>query len=223
MFKILLAESDPELRRSISRALVKSGYGVTTADSGEAALDLTEREYFDAVIAEVMLPQLDGFALVRSLRAAGISIPVMLISENGGYEYLHRSFVSGADEYMSKPLNMGELTLRIGAMLRRTQMVSDRVRTIGSTTIDYDSMTVSCGGRSMILPLKEFLLLYKLCASPGRIVTRQQIMDDIWGYDSCADTHTVDVHISRLRSRLRDNRDLRICTVRGIGYKLEKT
>lgn len=167
MFKILLAESDPELRRSISRALVKSGYGVTTADSGEAALDLTEREYFDAVIAEVMLPQLDGFALVRSLRAAGISIPVMLISENGGYEYLHRSFVSGADEYMSKPLNMGELTLRIGAMLRRTQMVSDRVRTIGSTTIDYDSMTVSCGGRSMMLPLKEFLLLYKLCASPG--------------------------------------------------------
>ncbi len=223
MFKILLAESDPELRRSISRALVKSGYGVTAADSGEAALDLTEREYFDAVIAEVMLPQLDGFALVRSLRAAGISIPVMLISENGGYEYLHRSFVSGADEYMSKPLNMGELTLRIGAMLRRTQMVSDRVRTIGSTTIDYDSMTVSCGGRSMMLPLKEFLLLYKLCASPGRIVTRQQIMDDIWGYDSCADTHTVDVHISRLRSRLRDNRDLRICTVRGIGYKLEKT
>lgn len=223
MFKILLAESDPELRRSISRALVKSGYGVTAADSGEAALDLTEREYFDAVIAEVMLPQLDGFALVRSLREAGISIPVMLISENGGYEYLHRSFVSGADEYMSKPLNMGELTLRIGAMLRRTQMVSDRVRTIGSTTIDYDSMTVSCGGRSMMLPLKEFLLLYKLCASPGRIVTRQQIMDDIWGYDSCADTHTVDVHISRLRSRLRDNRDLRICTVRGIGYKLEKT
>lgn len=223
MFKILLAESDPELRRSISRALVKSGYGVTAADSGEAALDLTEREYFDAVIAEVMLPQLDGFALVRSLRAAGIGIPVMLISENGGFEYLHQSFVSGADEYMSKPLNMCELTLRIGAMLRRTQMVSDRVRTIGSTTIDYDSMTVSCGGRSMMLPLKEFLLLYKLCASPGRIVTRQQIMDDIWGYDSCADTHTVDVHISRLRSRLRDNRDLRICTVRGIGYKLEKT
>ncbi len=223
MFKILLAENDPELRRTISRALVKGGYGVTAADSGEAALDLTEREYFDAVIAEVMLPQLDGFALVRSLRAAGISIPVMLISENGGYEYLHRSFVSGADEYMSKPLNMGELTLRIGALLRRTQMVSDRIRTIGSTTIDYDSMTVSCGGRSMMLPLKEFLLLYKLCASPGRIVTRQQIMDDIWGYDSCADTHTVDVHISRLRSRLRDNRDLRICTVRGIGYKLEKT
>ncbi len=223
MFKILLAESDPELSRSISRALVKGGYDVKAAACGEAALDQTEREYFDALIAEVMLPRLDGFALVRSLRAAGISIPVMLISENGGYEYLHRSFVSGADEYMSKPLNMGELTLRIGALLRRTQMVSDRVRTIGSTTVDYDSMTVSCGGRSMMLPLKEFLLLYKLCASPGRIVTRQQIMDDIWGYDSCADMHTVDVHISRLRAHLRDNDDIRICTVRGIGYKLEKT
>ncbi len=223
MFKILLAENDPELRRSISRALVKCGYGVTASGSGEAALDLTEREYFDAVIAEVMLPQLDGFALTRSLRAAGINIPVMLISENGGYEYLHRSFLSGADEYMSKPLNLGELTLRVAALLRRTQLLSDRVRTVGSTTVDYDAMTVSYGGRSIMLPLKEFLLLYKLCSSPGRIVTRQQIMDDIWGYESCADTHTVDVHISRLRSRLRDNRDIRISTVRGIGYRLEKT
>ena len=171
MFKILLAESDPELKRTISRALVKGGYDVRTADSGEAALDLTEREYFDAVIAEIMLPRLDGFALVRSLRAAGLSIPVMLISENGGYEYLHRSFVSGADEYMSKPLNMGEMTLRIGALLRRTQLISDRTRTVGSTAIDYDAMTVSYDGKSIMLPLKEFLLLYKLCASPGRIVT----------------------------------------------------
>ncbi len=223
MFKILLAESDPELRRTVSRVLVKSGYDVKSAAAGDSALDLTEREYFDAVIAEVMLPGLDGFALTRSLRAAGMSIPVMLISENGGYEYLHRSFVSGADEYMAKPLNLGELTLRIGALLRRTQMVSDRTRTIGSTTVDYDSMTVSCKGKSVMLPLKEFLLLYKLCASPGRIVTRQQIMDDIWGYDSCADTHTVDVHISRLRAHLHDNGDIRIRTVRGIGYKLEKT
>ncbi len=223
MFKILLAENDPELRRTISRALVKGGYGVTAADSGEAALDHTEREYFDAVISEIMLPRLDGFALVRSLRAAGISIPVILISEDGGYECLHQSFLSGADEYMPKPLNMSEMTLRLAALLRRTQMLSDRVRTVGSTTVDYDAMTVSYNGKSIMLPLKEFLLLYKLCASPGRIVTRQQIMDDIWGYDSSADTHTVDVHISRLRSRLRDNRDIRISTVRGIGYKLEKT
>jgi two-component system, OmpR family, response regulator len=222
MFRILVAESDQELKRTISRALVKSGYDVKTADAGDSALDMTGREYFDAVIAEVMLPGIDGFTLVRSLRAAGMSIPVILISENGGYEYLHQSFVSGADEYLSKPLNMNELCLRVGALLRRTQMISERARTIGSTVVDYDAMTVSYNGKSIMLPLKEFLLLYKLCASPGRIITRQQIMDDIWGYENGADMHTVDVHISRLRSRLRDNGDIRISTVRGIGYKLEK-
>lgn len=222
MFRILVAENDPELSRTISRALVKSGYDVKTADAGDSALDMTGREYFDAVIAEVMLPGIDGFTLVRSLRAAGMSLPVILISENGGYEYLHQSFVSGADEYLSKPLNMNELNLRVGALLRRTQMISERARTIGSTVVDYDAMTVSYNGKSIMLPLKEFLLLYKLCASPGRIITRQQIMDDIWGYENGADTHTVDVHISRLRSRLRDNGDIRISTVRGIGYKLEK-
>ncbi len=183
---------------------------------------MTGKEYFDAVIAEVMLPRLDGFTLVRSLRAAGMSLPVILISENGGYEYLHQSFVSGADEYLSRPLNMNELSLRVGALLRRTQMISERARTIGSTVVDYDAMSVNYNGKSIMLPLKEFLLLYKLCASPGRIITRQQIMDDIWGYENGADTHTVDVHISRLRARLKDNHDIRISTVRGIGYKLEK-
>lgn len=222
MFKILVAESDPELSRTISRALVKNGYDVKTAAAGDIALDMTGKEYFDAVIAEVMLPRLDGFTLVRSLRAAGMSLPVILISENGGYEYLHQSFVSGADEYLARPLNMNELSLRVGALLRRTQMISERARTIGSTVVDYDAMSVNYNGKSIMLPLKEFLLLYKLCASPGRIITRQQIMDDIWGYENGADTHTVDVHISRLRARLKDNHDIRISTVRGIGYKLEK-
>ena len=222
MFKILVAESDTDILRTISRALVKNGYEVKTAVSGEAALELTEKEYFDAIIAEVMLPIMDGYTLVRLLRSGGISIPVMLISENGGYEYLHQGFVSGADDYMIKPINMSELVLRVGALLRRTQMISERSRSIGSTTVDYDAMTVSYNGKSIMLPLKEFQLLYKLCASPGRIITRQQIMDDIWGYENGTDTHTVDVHISRLRSRLSDNEDIRISTVRGIGYKLEK-
>lgn len=222
MFKILVAESDPELSRAVSRALVKSGYDTVCAADGQQALELTGRERFDVIIADVYLPNIDGYGLVRGLRAAGIMIPVMLISENGGYEYLHQSFVSGADDYMVKPLNLAELSLRASALLRRGQMLSQRVRTIGSTVIDYDAMTVSYGGKSVMLPLKEFLLLYKLCASPGRIISRQQIMDDIWGYENGADTHTVDVHISRLRSRLSDNRDIRISTVRGIGYKLEK-
>ena len=222
MFKILVAENDTDTMRLLSRALVKNGYDVKTAAGGEAALELTEREYFDAIICEVMLPRLDGFTLVRLLRSGGISIPIMLISENGGYEYLRQCFVSGADDYMIKPVNTSELILRLGALLRRTQMISERVRTVGSTTVDYDAMAVSYGGKSIMLPLKEFQLLFKLCAAPGRIITRQQIMDDIWGYENGTDTHTVDVHISRLRARLSDNHDIRISTVRGIGYKLEK-
>lgn len=223
MFKILVAESDPVLLRTISRELVKSGYSIKTAESGEDAFELTAHEYFDAIIADAMLPVVDGYTFVRSLRAGGLNIPIMLISENGGYEFMHQGFISGADDYMAKPVNTSEMLLRLNAMLRRTQMISERTRIIGSTIVDFNAMTVSYNGKTVMLPLKEFLLLYKLCASPGRVITRQQIMDDIWGYESGADMHTVDVHMSRLRSRLRDNRDIHIRTVRGIGYKLEKT
>lgn len=223
MFKILVAESDPGLLKTISRELVKSGYSIKTAESGEGALELTAHEYFDAIIADVMLPVVDGCTLVRSLRAGGMRIPIMLISEDGGYEFLHQGFISGADDYMAVPVNTSEMLLRLNAMLRRTQMISERTRIIGSTIVDFNAMTVSYGGKTVMLPLKEFLLLYKLCASPGRVITRQQIMDDIWGYESGADMHTVDVHISRLRSRLKDNCDIHIRTVRGIGYKMEKT
>ncbi len=222
MFRILAAESDPGLARALSRCLVQNGYDTVCACDGQQALELTGKERFDVIIAELYLPVIDGCGLVRALRAAGISTPVILISENGGYELLHQSFISGADDYMVKPLNLGELALRVSALLRRAQMLSRRVLAVGSTTIDYDAMSVSYAGKSVMLPLKEFLLLYKLCAAPGRIITRQQIMDDIWGYENGADTHTVDVHISRLRARLRDNRDIRISTVRGIGYRLEK-
>lgn len=222
MFRILVAEGNAELARIISRELVKNGYDVKLAPSGEDALELTVREYFDAIIIDASLPVVDGYTIVRSLRASGTSIPIMLISENGSYEFLHQGFISGADDYMVKPINIGELVLRIKALLRRMQMVNERTHIIGSTIVDYNAMTVCYDGKSVMLPLKEFMLLYKLCASPGRIITRQQIMDDIWGYESGADMHTVDVHISRLRSHLKDNADIRIKTVRGIGYKLER-
>ena len=222
MFRILVAESDPTLARSITRELVKNGYDAMLAVSSEDALELTVCEYFDAIIADTTLKTMDGYTLVRSLRASGVSMPIMLISDNSGYDFLHLGFISGADDFMVKPLNTSEMILRTKAMLRRMQMVRERTISVGATLIDYSAMTVCYGGKSVVLPLKEFLLLYKLCASPGRIITRQQIMDDIWGYESGADMHTVDVHISRLRSHLNDNTDIRIKTVRGIGYKLER-
>ncbi len=132
-------------------------------------------------------------------------------------------FLSGTDDYMVKPVNVNEMVLRVGALLRRAQMINERRQTIGGTVMECDSLTVTCNGESMVLPQKEFMLLYKMASFPGRIFTRQQLMDDIWGYDSDSDTHTVDVHIGRLRDRFRDNPDFKIVTMRGVGYKVVKT
>lgn len=222
MFKILIAESDYTLSRSLTRTFLRGGYEVETAFDGSRALDIACCEYFDLIVCDAALSALDGFALTGRLRTAGIIMPIILLSDVGGKEMLRQAFVSGADEFLTKPVDTEELLLRTSALLRRAQMVSDRQRMIGSTLIDYDTMTVSYKGKSVMLPLKEFFLLYKLCSFPGRVVSRQHILDDIWGYESTADSHTVDVHICRLRSRLGDNDDIKIETVRGIGYKLAK-
>jgi DNA-binding response OmpR family regulator len=131
-------------------------------------------------------------------------------------------FMSGTDDYMVKPINVNEMILRVGALLRRAQLISERRLTIGETIMECDSLTVTADGERMILPQKEFMLLFKMASYPGKIFTRQQLMDDIWGYDSGTDTHTVDVHIGRLRDRFRDNRDFKIVTMRGVGYKVVK-
>ena len=132
-------------------------------------------------------------------------------------------FLSGTDDYMVKPVNVNEMVLRVGALLRRAQMIHDRRQTIGSTVMECDTFTVTVGnGQGFTLPQKEFMLLYKMASYPGRIFTRQQLMDDVWGYDSDSDTHTVDVHIGRLRDRFRDNPDFKIVTMRGVGYKVVK-
>jgi DNA-binding response OmpR family regulator len=165
---------------------------------------------------------MDGYAFVRLLREAGNTTPVMMITAKDAFVDMRMGFLSGSDDYMVKPINVNEMVLRVQALLRRAQMINDRRVTIGGTVIECDSFTVNFGSESMILPQKEFMLLYKLVSYPGRIFTRQQLMDDIWGYDSDSDTHTVDVHIGRLRDRLRDNPDFKIVTMRGIGYKVVK-
>jgi DNA-binding response OmpR family regulator len=123
---------------------------------------------------------------------------------------------------MIKPINVNEMVLRVGALLRRAQMINERRQTIGSTVMECDSLTVTVNGESQILPQKEFMLLYKMASFPGRIFTRQQLMDDIWGFDTGSDSHTVDVHIGRLRDRFRGNTDFKIVTMRGVGYKVVK-
>ena len=131
-------------------------------------------------------------------------------------------FNSGTDDYMVKPIDVNEMVLRVGALLRRARMINERRLVMGTTVMECDSLTVISGEHSSVLPQKEFMLLFKMASFPGRIFTRQQLMDDIWGYEAGADTHTVDVHIARLRERFRDNTDFRIVTMRGVGYKVVK-
>ena len=222
MFKILIAEDDSELRQLFSHVLIKNGYSVTGVCNGKEALDALDKGYYDLIISDIMMPEMDGYELVSSLRAAGYSIPVMMITAKDAFDDMRMGFVSGTDDYMVKPVNVNEMVLRVGALLRRAQMINDRRLVIGGTVMECDSLTVTWDGQSAVLPQKEFMLLYKMASFPGRIFTRQQLMDDIWGYDSDTDTHTVDVHIGRLRDRFRDSKDFRIVTMRGVGYKVVK-
>lgn len=222
MFRVLVVEDDAALSQLFCRVLTRNGYLAFAASDGVEALALLEREYIDLMIADVMMPRMDGYALVHALREAGSKIPVLMITAKDDFSAMQQGFLSGTDDYMVKPVNVNEMVLRVRALLRRAQMINERRQTIGSTVLEYDSMTVYRDGRGMVLPQKEFQLLYKLLSFPGRIFTRQQLMDDIWGIDSETEARTVDVHINRLRDRLRDNPDFELVTVRGLGYKAVK-
>ena len=222
MLKILIAEDDRELRQLFQHVLIKNGYSVKGVSNGKEALDAIEQDYFDLIISDIMMPEMDGYELVHSLREANDNTPVMMITAKDAFDDMRMGFLSGTDDYMVKPINVNEMVLRVGALLRRAQLINERRQTIGNTVLEYDSFTVISEDERMVLPQKEFMLLYKMASFPGKIFTRQQLMDDIWGYGSESDTHTVDVHIGRLRERFRDNEDFKIVTMRGVGYKVVK-
>ena len=223
MNRILIVEDDVELRQLFARVLEKNGYQVETAEDGAEALKILGRGYVDLIISDIMMPVMDGNALVRALREDGVKTPVLMITAKSTLDDMREGFLSGTDDYMVKPVNVNEMVLRVGALLRRARMLSERRQRIGETLLECDSLTVSRAGQSMVLPQKEFMLLYKMAAYPGKIFTRQQLMDEIWGYNAEVDSHTVDVHIGRLRERFKDNPDFRIVTMRGVGYKVVRT
>lgn len=220
MLKILIAEDDLELRQLFTHVLLSKGYSIKGVSNGQEALDALDADYYDMIISDIMMPLMDGYALVQALRNSGSSIPIMMITAKDAFDDMRRGVLSGTDDYMVKPVNVNEMVLRVEALLRRAQMINDRRQVIGSTVLEMDSLTAITGSESQILPQKEFMLLYKMASFPGKIFTRQQLMDEIWGYDSDSDTHTVDVHIGRLRERFRDNPDFKIVTMRGVGYKV---
>lgn len=220
MATILLVEDNPTILL-LTQAKLKSYYNILLAHDGQEALELLERQKADLVVADVMMPRLDGCAMTQALRQAGNTIPILLLTAKQSFEDKREGFYAGADDYMTKPVNYEELKWHIDALLRRARIVSERKILVGETVLDSDTYTVSRGGEYIALPKKEFDLLYKLLSYPGRIFTRNQLLDDIWGYDSESGEDTVKVHISRLRNKLRDMEDFQIITVKGLGYKAE--
>ena len=222
MLKILIAEDDRELRQLFSHVLTRNGYAVKGVSNGKEALDAMDNDYFDLIITDIMMPIMDGYTLVQQLRDTNNITPVLMITAKDAFDDMNQGFVSGTDDYMVKPVNVNEMLLRVKALLRRAQMINDRRQVVGNTVMELDSLTVTTDTESMVLPQKEFMLLYKMLSYPGKIFTRNQLMDEIWGYDNESDTHTVDVHIGRLRERFRNNTDFKIVTMRGVGYKVVK-
>ena len=218
----MVVEDDTELRDLFCAVLTERGYQTLPAAGGMEALDILEHSYVDLIISDIMMPKLDGFTLTEQLRNANYDMPILIITALDGLEDKRRGFRAGTDDYMVKPIDVNEMVWRVEALLRRSQIYSECRITIGSTVLDCDSLTVSFGGTDTSLPQKEFLLLFRLLSSMNRIFTRRQLMDELWGLDSEADPHTLEVHISRLRERFRDNPDFEIVTVRGLGYKAVK-
>ena len=219
MFRILIAEDDPRTRRQMEGLLLEAGYEPILAENGAQALDLLERKHIDLMLLDVGMPKLDGFEVLRQLRAGGLTLPVMVVSARQSLADRKKGLRLGADDYMGKPADPEELLLRINALLRRSHAITERKLTVGDTVLVYDNFSVEHRGKIAELPRKEFLLLYKLLANPNKTYTRRQLMDEIWDMDSESAEHTVVVHVNRLRERFRDVQDFKIVTVRGLGYK----
>ena len=222
MFNILVAEDDKNQRRLIEAALKRNGYSVSTAEDGAAALAVLDKEQIDLIITDLMMPAADGYQLTEQLRSAGFNLPILVVTAKESFEDKRRGFMLGIDDYMVKPINIDELVLRVGALLRRAQIAHEHRLAVGNVVLDYNALSVTVDGVSETLPKKEFYLLFMLLSYPDIIFTRRQLMDEIWGMEKDVDERTVDVHIRRLRERYENVGAFEIVTVRGVGYKAHK-
>ena len=222
MFHILVVEDNDNTRKLMEAVLSQNGYEPILARDGVEALEVLDRKHVDLIVLDIMMPRMDGYEFTETLRASGCELPILMVTAKEKPADKHKGFLIGTDDYMVKPVDEEEMLLRIAALLRRSRIVNEHRLEIGGTTLDYDSLTVTCAQGVLELPKKEFMLLFKLLSYPNKIFTRRQLMDEIWDMDSESDERTVDVHINRLRDHFRGNDDFEIITVRGLGYKAVK-
>lgn len=220
MFHILLAEDEVPLRKLIKRNLEMRGFAVYECGNGNEALSLLEQKDVDLVIADVMMPVLDGNQLTQAIKSSDADLPVLMLTALSAIADKRKSFEGGADDYMTKPVDFEELELRVRALLRRYGRVSKQKIQAGNTQLDFVSKTLKVNGITVDTTKKEFLLLFTLLSSQGRIFSRAQLLDEVWGLDSESLERTFDVHINKLREKLLQS-DVAIVSVRGLGYKAE--
>jgi len=221
MTTILVADDEAPIRELVGLFLRNEGYRVIEAADGKEALGRYAAEPVDLVVLDIMMPVIDGWALVKELRSADPSLPLLMLTARGETWEKVKGFELGTDDYMTKPFDPLELMARVKSLLKRRNIAATQTIRLGSIVLDRQTYKVTRGEETLSLPLKEFELLCKLAESPGQVFTRDQLIDRIWGMDYDGDYRTVDVHIKRLRERFASVDDFGIETVRGLGYRLE--
>jgi two-component system OmpR family response regulator len=221
MSKVLVVDDDPHIRELVRIFLKREGLDVLEASDGVEALVMLETVKADMVILDVMMPNMDGWELCRRLRLAG-DFPLLIITAKGETSQKIKGFQLGTDDYLVKPFEPVELVARVKALLKRYRIATSQTVEVASLVMNRKTHEATAGGEPAILPLKEFELLFMLASYPGKTLTRNQLIEDVWGYDFEGNERTLDVHINRLRERFPEDRhDFRIRTIRGLGYRLE--
>jgi two-component system OmpR family response regulator len=221
MSKILVVDDDPHIRELVRVFLQNEGFQISEAADGVEALAKLQSIKADLVILDVMMPKLDGWQLCRELRE-DYDLPVLMLTALGETTQKLKGFQLGTDDYLVKPFEPLELVARVKALLKRYQIVTSQTVQIGELSMNRKTFQVTAGGQSLTLPLKEFELLFKMASFPGKTFSREQLIEDLWGYDFDGNERTLDVHINRLRERFPEERfSFKIRTIRGLGYRLE--
>ena len=222
MFHIMVVEDDPNTRKLMKTVLEQNGYETVLAKDGIEALELLDKVHVDLIVLDIMMPRMNGYEFTETLRKGGWNLPILMVTAKETPADKKKGFIVGTDDYMVKPVDEEEMLLRITALLRRSQIVNEHQLVVGNTILKYDELSAYAQGTKIEFPNKEFMLLYKLLSYANKIFTRRQLMDELWSMDSDTDERTVDVHVNRIRERLKDNNDFEIITVRGLGYKAVK-
>lgn len=220
MYNVLVVEDDANILKLMSIRLKKSGFNVLQAENAKEALDVIHSGDADIMVADVMMPGMDGFRLVEKIREEGNRMPVILATAKESLDDKREGFNCGADDYMVKPIEHEELVLRINALIKRADFRREKKLTVGSVTLDYEKLSVyNDKGEEAQLSKKEFLILFRLISYPEKIFTKSQLMDEFWGYESDTYSDTVKVHINRIRNKIAKFPEIDVVTVRGLGYR----